>query len=297
MTKILITGANSFVGKNFLNNSVNEHINEVCLIKNKVEDIDFSNYDVILHLAAIVHQTKTIPESEYFKINTDLCLNVAKKAKKDGVKQFVFMSSVKVYGEYSPNNRVWNEISECTPNDSYGKSKYAAELGLMELKDKSFNVSVIRPPLIYGIGVKANMLNLIKLIDRIPVIPLDKINNKRSLTSIENLVQLIDKVIDKNISGVFLAMDEFPLSTTELSRIIIKSLGKNVKLFELPKILKKIGKKIFPGVFERLYGSLEVENTITKNSLSYVPKLSTEEGIKKMVKAYLEEKNKNKSPH
>jgi nucleoside-diphosphate-sugar epimerase len=206
--KIKITGANSFVGKSFIENSRYDNINEICLINNKVEDINLANEDVVLHVAAIVHQTEKIAEEKYFEVNCDLALEVAKKAKQQGIKHFVFLSTVKVYGDYHPEKGVWSENSECEPNDSYGKSKYAAEKALIELIDDSFTVSIIRPPLIYGIGVKANMLSIIKLIDKFPLLPLGKIENKRSFTSIENLVQLIDRVIEKRVSGVFLAMDD-----------------------------------------------------------------------------------------
>lgn len=291
MSKILITGANSFLGRNFMNSSANNDIDEICLIKNKVKEINFSNYSAVLHVAAIVHQTTKIPESEYLKINTELCLSVAKEAKRQGVKQFVFISTVKVFGEFKPERGIWKEDAICEPDDSYGRSKYAAELGLKELIDDNFTVSIIRPPLIYGVGVKANMLSIIKLIDRFPALPLGGIKNKRSFTSIENLVQLIDQVINKNVSGVFLAMDHKPLSTTELSRIIAKHLNKKVWLFSLPGIIISIGKKVMPSIFDRLYGSFEIDNSYTRSTLDYTPKLSTDEGIKKMVEAYLEEKS------
>lgn len=290
MTKILITGANSFLGQNIISNSRNKEIDEVCLIKNKVEDINFSVYDVVVHVAAIVHQTTKISEDEYFKINTDLCIEVAKEAKNQGVKQFIFISTVKVYGEFRPERGIWNEDAICEPDDSYGKSKYAAEVKLNELIDNNFAVSIIRPPLIYGVGVKANMLSIIKLIDKFPILPLGGIKNKRSFTSIENLVQLIDVVIEKHISGVFLGMDDKPLSTTELSKIIAKHLNKKRYFFALPKFIVAIGNKLIPSIFDRLYGSFEIDNTLTRTSLEYTPHLSSDEGIKKMVMAYLKDK-------
>ena len=292
MTKILITGANSFLGKNFAENSQIKNIDEVCLIKNTLQDISFSKYDVVLHVAAIVHQTQKIPESQYIKVNTDLCLEVAREAKKQGVKQFVFISTVKVYGEFKPERGIWTEDAVCEPDDSYGKSKYLAEIGLKELIDDNFTVSIVRPPLIYGVGVKANMLSLIKLVDRFPLLPLGGINNKRSFTSIENLVQLIDEVIEKRISGVFLAMDNRPLSTTELTKIIARHLNKKPLLITLPKFIVSVGKKLASSIFDRLYGSFEIDNRITRKTLGYQPKLSSDQGLKKMVLAYLEEKKK-----
>ena len=290
MIKILITGANSFVGKNFISNSHYMHISEVDLIHNKPEDINFSKVDVVLHLAAIVHQSQKIPDSEYFKINRDLAVQVAEKAKKEGVKHFIFLSSVKVYGEYNPKKGVWSENAPCEPYDAYGKSKYEAEIKLKKLESPDFVISIIRPPLVYGVGVKANMLSIIKLVDRLPVLPFKKVNNKRSFTAVENLVELIDIVIEKKASGIFLPMDENPLSTSELVDIIARSLNKRVWLFHLPKILVFTGKMIVPGIFDRLYGSFEIDNSHTRNVLGYNPAISAKEAIQKMVEDYKETK-------
>src|SRR5450759_4076326 len=126
MIRILITGTNSFVGKNFLKYSTFKDVDEIYLFENKPCEIDFSKYDVVIHLVAIVHQTKRIPEEEYFRVNKDLCLEVAKHAKDAGIKQFIFLSTVKVYGEFIHGSIPWNEFSECHPDDSYGISKYEA---------------------------------------------------------------------------------------------------------------------------------------------------------------------------
>jgi UDP-glucose 4-epimerase len=165
MTKVLITGANSFVGTNFRKYSKYEDCDEISLHENKPETIDFGRYHVILHLAAIVHQSKKIPESEYYRVNRDLCLSVAEYAKKAGVKQFVFLSTLKVYGEFINDSQLRDENSPCFPDDAYGKSKYEAEIGLKKMVSENFIVSIIRTPLIYGEEVKANMGNIIKLVD------------------------------------------------------------------------------------------------------------------------------------
>lgn len=291
MTKILVTGANSFVGSNFRRFSLFEDIEEISLYENKPEDIDFSNYDVILHLAAIVHQSKKISEKKYFAINRDLCLQVAEYSKKAGVKQFVFLSTLKVYGGFVPDFKMRNEDSTCFPDDPYGKSKLEAEVGLRKLEEPDFIVSVIRTPLVYGEGVKANMISFIRLIETIPVLPLKNVSNKRNFTYTENLVGFIDQIILKKASGIFIAMDNNAISTTELVNFISKCLGKKVILFKLPQLFVRIGIYFIPAVFDRLFGSLEVDNTKTLKELDYKPPFSTEEGIKKMVLAY---KNRDK---
>src|SRR5450759_188852 len=168
MTKILITGAKSFVGTNFRRFSQFENTDEISLYENKPEDIDYSKYDVVLHLAAIVHQSKKIAESEYFQVNRDLCLRTAESAKKAGIKQFIFISSLKIYGEYIPDSELRNEDSRCFPDDAYGRSKYEAEIGLKKLEDVNFTISIIRSPVVYGEGVGANMLSIVKLIESFP---------------------------------------------------------------------------------------------------------------------------------
>ncbi len=292
MIKVLITGANSFVGTNFRFFSQYKDVEEISLFENKPEDINFSKYDVVLHLAAIVHQSKKIPESEYFNVNKNLCLRVVEHAKKAGIKQFVFLSTVKVYGEFVPKFGLCNENSKCIPDDAYGKSKYEAELALKKIENSGFTVSIIRTPLVYGEGVRANMLSIIKLVDTFPILPFGKVNNKRSFTSAGNLVGFIDRIIEKRASGIFIAMDEKPLSTTELVNYISKFLNKKVVLFKVPGIIIKIGAFFFPRIFDRLYGALEFDNTKTKKELNFAPPFSTEEGIKKMIISY---RNKEKS--
>jgi nucleoside-diphosphate-sugar epimerase len=289
MAKILITGANSFVGSNFIDNSMNKDVHEISLFDRNPEEINFNCYDIVIHLVAIVHQSKRIHENQYYKINRDLCLSVAEYAKKARVKQFIFLSTVKVYGEFIPNSGPWNEDSLCIPEDSYGKSKYEAELALRKMEDPGFVVSIIRTPLVYGVGVKANMLSILRLVDRFPILPLGKVNNKRSFTSAENLVAFIDRIIEKKASGTFIAMDENPLSTTDLVNHISRYLNKKVILFRMPDIFVRVGTFLIPKIFDRLYGSFEMDNSKTLNKLDFKPPFSTEDGIRKMVIAYKEQ--------
>lgn len=286
MTKILITGTNSFVGKNYLKYSKFEKIDEVSLFDKNPENLEFKNYDVVIHLVAIVHQTKRIPEQEYFKINKDLCLRVAEKAKKDKIKQFIFLSTVKVYGKFVPGSNPWNEVSVCKPDDSYGKSKFEAELALRNLEDKDFVVSIIRTPLVYGEGVRANMLSIMKLIDSSLLLPFKQIRNRRNFTSAENLVGFIDRVIERSASGIFIAMDERAISTTELVTMISANLGKKIILFRIPEFIIKTLMTFLPRIFERLYGSFEMDNTRTLSTLEFSPPVSIDEGIRKMVESF-----------
>ena len=215
-----------------------------------------------------------------------MCLRTARKAKKDGVNQFIFLSTVKVYGKYAEEEGPWNENSKCEPEDAYGKSKYAAELLLKELEDENFVVSIVRTPLVYGENVKANMRSIIKLVDKFPILPLAHVNNKRSFTSVENLVAYIDRIIEKKASGVFIAKDEDALSTTDLVKYISKYLEKKTLLFAIPNFLVKFFTFLYPKIFDRLYGSFEMENNQTLRQLDFAPPLSIEKGLEKMIKSY-----------
>jgi UDP-glucose 4-epimerase len=236
---------------------------------------------------AIVHQKKTIPESQYFIINRDLCLKVAELAKKAGVKQFIFLSTVKVYGKFISGSEPWNEQSLCLPEDNYGKSKYEAELALKKLEGDGFTVSIIRTPLVYGEYVRANMLSIMKLVKRTRILPFKNVNNRRNFTGAENLVSFIDRIIERRASGIFIAMDEKAISTSELVKMISENLGKKIILFKIPDFIVKVGMSVLPSIFDRLYGSFEMDNSRTLKELNFKPPVAIDEGIKKMVKSFI----------
>jgi nucleoside-diphosphate-sugar epimerase len=290
MTKVLITGANSFIGTNFRKISKNQNIEEVSLTENLPEEIDFSQFELVLHLAAIVHQSKKINAEKYFSVNRDLCLKVAEQAKRSGVRQFIFLSTVKVYGKYTAGSDPWNEDSQCNPEDAYGSSKYEAELGLKKLEDPDFIVSIIRTPIVYGPGVVANILKLIKLIEKFPVLPFLHVNNNRHYTYVENLIGFIDRIIETKASGTFIAMDDKALSTTELVLCLSTLLNRKPILFRFSDIIIKAGITLMPGIFDRLFMSFYLDNSKTKRMLNYSPLYSTEEGLGKMILFYIESK-------
>jgi len=286
MPRILITGANSFIGRSFIRSSKFKIIEEVSLLQTTPPEIDFSRYDVILHLAAIVHQSRRIEKNEYFRINRDLCIDIANKAKEAGVKQFIFLSTVKVYGEFGNRKEPWNERSHCNPTDYYGQSKLEAENRLTTIESPDFIVSIVRSPVVYGEGVKAKILSLVKLVERFPVLPLGKIKNLRNFTYVENMVAFIDRVIEKKVAGTFIVMDDTPLSTSEFVKQIADGLGRKRVFFKLPELIINLGKMLMPQYFERIYGSLLLDNQVTKDKLNFTPPYSIETGLKKMLDSY-----------
>jgi nucleoside-diphosphate-sugar epimerase len=285
--KIIITGSTGFIGTNFIKSATDLNIIEIDLLTQTVNEIDFVGIDTVLHLAAIVHQMKGAQQDQYFKINRDLAFSVAKEAKSKGVKHFVFMSTAKVYGESTTNKKPWNINSECSPQDAYGRSKFEAEKLICGLEDNNFKVAVIRSPMVYGAGVKANMFKLMRLVDRCPVLPLGDIQNRRSIVFVGNLIALIKQIIIKQASGIFIAGDIAPLSTTQLTNLIAESLQKKIKLIKIPGfIVSGIG-IIIPSIIDRLFGSLELDNQYTNYKLQFTPPFSSAEGISEMVTWYI----------
>jgi nucleoside-diphosphate-sugar epimerase len=292
MARILITGTNSFIGTNFRKFSKFKEVEEISLRENKPEKIDFSCFDTIVHIAAIVHQSHKTEAAEYFKVNRDLTIKMAEQAKKAGVRQFIFLSTVKVYGKWHSGTEPWKEDSPCFPEDPYGASKYEAEIGLKELETEDFIISVIRTPIVYGPGVGANILKLIRLIETVPLLPFGGVNNNRHYTYVENLVGYIDRIIELRASGVFVAMDNKALSTSELVRLISGFMGRRPLLFRLPDFVINSGSALIPGVFDRLYNSFFLSNTKTREVLRYDPPFTIEDGFSMLIKGYLSEKSK-----
>ncbi len=282
---IVITGAESFIGTYFKNNLDNYKTKEICLIKNKVFDINFSNTNVVFHVAAIVHQDKTISDDIYYKVNSDLAVEVAEKAKVDGVRQFVFMSTVKVYGENNTTEDPWTENSDCFPKDAYGKSKLDAERRLMALNDDKFLVSIVRTPVVYGPFVKGNIQRIAKFVKFKKIIPFKGIKNKRAMVYIGNLIALIDEIIKQQKSGIFLAGDSNIMSTSELVEYMIKSLDNSKYFIKFPISLKYLIKFLKPNLYNRLFGNLVINNSKTFALLDFKPPFDAEYGIKEVIKS------------
>ncbi|UWY60844.1 NAD-dependent epimerase/dehydratase family protein [Aliarcobacter butzleri] len=294
--KLLITGSSGFVGNYFINKYKEKYdIRIFSFLKDDINTLDCNTIDIVFHLSALVHQMGGASANEYEKINVIQTIELAKKAKESGVKHFVFMSTVKVYGEET--NSKYTENTVCNPEDDYGKSKLKAEQELQKLEDENFKISIIRTPIVYGYGVKANIKNLINLVNKVPVLPFGKIKNKRSMVYIGNLCHLVDEIIIQKKSGIFLACDDEPLSTSKLIELIAKNLDlvkrsgcgtitlceKKMYLIKIP-FFESLLKILKPSFHKRLYGSLEVDNSITKQKLNLSNPYSVEEGIRLMIK-------------
>ncbi len=286
MIKILVTGASGFIGKHFLeSNNARYDMLSYSLSKNKLESLSLKGIDCVLHLAGIAHQKNITSIETYRKVNAELSLELAQKAKKEGVKQFIFMSSVKVYGD-SFSEKILDINSEAKPTDAYGISKLEAEIGLEKIADEHFIVSIVRTPVVYGPRVKGNILSLMKYASKGTPLPLKGITNRRSMVSINNLIAMINKIIDTKTKGIFIAGDDKPISTTDLIEHIFSGLKTKSSNFKLPTLFRKIIKLIRPGFYNRVFHSFEIDNKESLNRLNIKNQLPTKEGIALMADWY-----------
>jgi UDP-glucose 4-epimerase len=281
--RILLTGASGFIGSAFYSRYRKILDIETASFHNEIDQIGISRIDVVVHLAALVHQMNGADEKAYYEINVAKTLSLANKAKASGVRQFIFMSSVKVYGEES--DAPYNEESPCFPKEPYGESKLLAEKALLALADDTFKIAVVRTPVVYGEGVKANILKLVELTDRYRILPFGGIDNRRSMVYVGNLTHLLFEIVRQEKEGLFLAGDDEPLSTSSLITQIAEALEKKCRLFSfMPlKILLKVLK---PQLYQRLYGDLYLDNAQTKAVLNLTNPYSTQQGIERMVAWY-----------
>ncbi len=278
--KILLTGAGGFIGSYFVKHYERSyHIIPFSFSADDFTKLSLAAIDVVVHLSALVHEKGKVGKDSYWRINVDNTEKLAIKSKQFAVKQFIFISTIKVFGE--ENNIAYNENSQLLPQDDYAKSKLAAEQVLQHLADTSFKVAIIRTPIVYGKGVKANLLSLMRLVKLMPVLPFKNTNNKRTMVYIANLCAMLDKIIAKRVSGVFLAGDDSSISTSELIKLIAKYQNKHIRLYNIP-FFTAILAKVKPQIYRRLYDNLVVDNTLSKQKLGITKQLSLASGIENM---------------
>ncbi|MED7819501.1 MULTISPECIES: NAD-dependent epimerase/dehydratase family protein [unclassified Francisella] len=255
--RVLVTGLNSYVGNSFASFCANDfEIDKVSLKNDGWRKLDFSKYDSILHVAGIAHTSKDPSLKElYYKVNTDLTFDIAQKAKHDGVKQFIFMSSIIIYGDSAPigKTKVIDENSQPNPNDFYGDSKLQAEKRLAELAGENFKIAVIRPPMIYGEGSKGNYPKLVKLAKYAFIFPY--IENQRSVLHIGKLSQGLKDIVENEFGGIFMPQDDRYFCTSEFIKEYRKSIGKKTYLTRaFNPFIKLLAIKI--GFINKVFGSL-----------------------------------------
>ncbi len=309
--RILITGANGFIGSKLCQLFDNEKIKYLSFIRDEEkitsyslhveidEKNDFSPYlsniNIIIHCANIAHNNG-VSEEELHKKNTLATLNLAKQAAELGVKRFIYLSSVKANGEITKPHAPFTENDNSKQSDTYGKSKYNTEKALLELANNSkLEVVIIRPPLVYGEGVKANFLSLINLSKTWFPLPFGAIHNQRSFIYVKNLTDFIRLCLNhpKAANQIFLVSDDQDISTTELLRKCAKIQHNKIRLLPIPpRLLKNIGRLIGKEIMmNKMCDSLQIDISKAKKQLGWTPPYTLEEGLQATI-APLQQKEK-----
>jgi len=284
--KILITGANSYIGTSF-EKWVSRYPD-----KYKVDTVDmkdenwrvkvFTGYDAVFHVAGIAHSsTKPKYKDLYYKVNRDLAIETAQKARAEGVKQFIFMSSIMVYGESGGINKmkVITRDQIPTPANFYGDSKLQAEEGIKTLESDEFKVVILRPPMIYGKGSKGNFPKLSKLATKIALFP--DIDNQRSMIYIDNFCEFIKLMIDNEERGLFFPQNAEYAKTSEIVRLIAQSHGKKIRLVKVFNWLLRI---FSFGIVNKVFGNLVYDQSMSEYPKGNYRIWDLEESIKRTEK-------------
>lgn len=271
MKKILITGVRSYIGKSlekWLGNYPDRYSIDTISLRNDLwKEKDFSGYDVVFHVAGIAHIKETKENVDlYYKVNRDLAFDTAKKAKTEGVEQFIFLSSMSVYGI---DNGVIDKNSPLNPKSNYGNSKLQAEELIKTLGYNGFKIAIIRPPMIYGKGCKGNYPKLANLALKAPFFP--DIKNKRSMIYIDNLCEFVRLLIEDCSSGLFFPQNEKYVCTSELVKTIAEAQGKKIRMTKLfNPLLKLISINIVNKVFGDLVYEKKMSDSMNKQKYNFI---------------------------
>ena len=273
MKRVLIVGKHSYIGtsvEKMLKKWPDRYTVDTVDSRNGAwKEHSFVGYDSALHVAGIAHVTKEHESKElYLCVNRNLAIDVAEKAKSEGVKQFILMSSIIVYGDsgYINQKRIIDQNTIPKPTNSYGESKLQAEMGVGLLEDEGFKVVILRPPMVYGKGCKGNYVRLSKIAQKIPLFP--DIRNERSMLHIDNLCQFIQYMIDNEEHGVFFPQNAEYVRTSEMVRLIADAHGKRVRLTRLVNpILLLMGCRI--STFKKIFGNFVYDQRISEYKADY----------------------------
>jgi len=249
--------------------------------------------DGVVHCAARVHVMQddaTDPLQAYREVNVEGTLNLARQAAKAGVRRFVFVSSIKVNGEATRLGHPFRADDSPAPSDPYGVSKMEAEMGLRQIEsDTGMEVVIVRPPLVYGPGVKANFASMMRWVARGVPLPLGAIHNVRSMVALDNLVDVLITALRHPAAAgqTFLVSDGEDVSTTELLRLTARAMGKRAVLLPVPAFALEFGAALVGkrAVAQRLCGSLQVDIEKTRRLLGWKPPLTLDQGLRKAVEA------------
>ncbi len=259
MKKILISGSGSYIGislERFLSQWPEAYqVDTLDVIGDKWKTADITGYDAVFHVAGIAHQKETAENRHlYFEVNRDLAAAMAQKAKDAGIPQFIFMSTMSIYGLESG---VITPATRPQPKNSYGQSKWEAEEAMRAMEDDSFRVAVLRPPMVYGKNCRGNFQTMKKLVEKSPIFP--AVRNQRSMISIDNLCSFVRMAVDNQLSGTFFPQNREYVSTTAMARIMADSLGRNVWFSRAAGLAVQTLASFYPTA-RKAFSSLTYEN-------------------------------------
>jgi nucleoside-diphosphate-sugar epimerase len=305
----LVTGANGFVGSALCARLRKDAVSvrgavrtlksqpdgaEEVAIGNLFSETDWTsalrNVEKVVHLAARVHvmnDKNSDPLTEFRRVNVEGTANLARQAAAAGVRRFIFLSSIKVNGEFTVAGQPFSADDVPAPQDAYGISKHEAEQSLRQIAEETgMEVVIIRSPLVYGPGVKANFAAMMRWLARGLPLPLSAVTqNRRSLVALDNLVDLILTCLDHPAAAnqTFLASDGEDLSTADLLQRMGSAMGRAARLFYVPAVFLKLAAHLVnkPGIYQRLCGSLQLDITKTRQVLGWVPPVSVNEGLRR----------------
>lgn len=293
---ILLTGGSGFVGRNLQSYLKKNGVQYACLKERLVYGGQYTipdNTKCVVHLAGIASEKNACSSELVFQLNTKETLNLAMQACRSGVSRFVFISTIKVNGEFSETNDPITVFSSRCPLGSYAESKAKAEMELLDFSKKSgMEIVIIRPPLVYGPNVKSNFLSLMRLVNLGIPLPFGSLdNNSRSLVYVDNLVDLILTCIHhpNAANQIFLVSDGQDISTLGMIEEMSMALGKNCRKLPVPVWLYEMVGRLFgkTETIERLVGSLQVDISHTKDTLSWKPSVTLREGFTRTAEAFL----------
>lgn len=321
MKKILVTGANGFLGRALCESLAKQGFDVIAGSRKKLQFtskqitcVDYgelsanndyksllSGVQVVIHAAARVHKIDDKEVNSYTRyrdINTLATLALAEQAAECGIKRFIFISSVKVNGETTTVDKPFQPVDVFKPSDPYGLSKFEAEQGLLEItKQTEMEAVIIRPPLVYGPGVKANFASMMHWLNQGIPLPLGGINNRRSLVALDNLVSFIIHCIGhpKAANEIFLISDGEDVSTSELLEKAARALGKKARLLPFPVwLIKMLGKLVGKSAqVDRLFGSLWIDSSKARDLLGWRPVITMDAQLKKTAETFLKSETSN----
>jgi nucleoside-diphosphate-sugar epimerase len=316
MMRYLITGGNGFVGRALTSHVLAlgydvrlplrqpQRVDQIAGVETvEIGSLSLENdwtavlreVDRVVHLAARVHvmnDKSSDPLAEFRRVNVEGTANLARQAAAAGVRRFVYLSSIKVNGEFTQEGRPFTADDAPAPEDPYGVSKHEAEQALRQIAaDTGMEVVIIRPPLVYGPSVKANFESMMRWLTRGVPLPLAAVTqNRRSLVALDNLVDLIVTCLNNPAAAnqTFLACDGEDLSTAELVKRMGAAMGKPARMFYVTPALLKLGATVLskPTIYQRLCGSLQLDISKTRQLLGWTPPVSVDEGLRRAAEGF-----------